>query len=372
MKTIYHKNISEKQSFNQGFSTDLQMKKPADKTLIIMSGILGISLASLGMKKLRKTFFSPQQQLKGKKILITGGSRGLGFALAEQFAKNGASVFICARNPKTLEVAREKLLKYGTEIITFPCDLSKLDQVEKMIQNVISHFKSIDVLVNNAGVMEVGPLEEFDLKKIQEVIDINLLGMIRVTLGLLSHLKKGARIINITSIGGVVAVPHLLAYTVSKFGALGFSLGLDAELAKYGITVTSVIPGLMRTGSFVHAFFLGKSKNEFNWFSLGANLPLLSISAHSAAEKIIHTSLIRKRYVVLGPQAKALRLFYQLFPNWMLGGMRIMNRLLPKVPSTITHESTEGVHLRQNLIKGGKITLLGDQAGDELNENIAA
>jgi short-subunit dehydrogenase len=163
-------------------------------------------------------------------------------------------------------------------------------------------------------------------------LDANLWSVIRVTLAALPHLTRNGRIVNITSIGAAVSVPHLLPYSVSKFGALGFSLGLEAELAPRGISVTSVLPGLMRTGSAIHARFRGDAKREFAWFSASAGFPLLSISPEHAAKEIVSATLRRKRFVVLGAPAKALRVAHALFPNLTLAVLRQVNRLLLPPP----------------------------------------
>jgi short-subunit dehydrogenase len=334
---------------------------------------LPFALSTLAVALIAKTQLRGIQDIsmKNKKVVITGGSRGLGFALAEQYLQRGARVFLCARNSFELNQAQKKLSKYGTEVHIFPCDVTNSKEVKRFSDKVKSIFNTVDVLINNAGLMEVGPMDSFSFETIQNVIDTNLLGMIRMTLDFIPLMPKGSRIVNITSIGGAVAVPHLLPYTVSKFGALGFSLGLDSELASKGISVTTILPGLMRTGSFVHANFSGDSTKEFDWFALGATLPFISISAKRAAKQIVSAGQRRKRFSVLGPQAKLLRVFYQVFPETMLGLMRIVIRLLPKMPQKGGQQSAPGVKLRQDLPAGG-ITELGDKAGDELNENLAS
>jgi short-subunit dehydrogenase len=340
--------------------------KSSMSNLLLMSGVS--FAAALIYRVLKGPSHSPKKTLDGKKVLITGGSRGLGLALAQQYAQYGAKIFICARKADELEEARKKLESLEVEVMTYTCDITDQQQVHRLVHEVESTFGTIDILINNAGIMEVGPLEEFDIESFQRVIDINLVGMIRMTLCMVPRMRQGSRIINITSIGAAVSVPHMLPYSVSKFGTLGFSLGLDAELATRGISVTTILPGLMRTGSFVHAVFHGKAQKEFDWFALGASLPLVSISAQKAVMEIISGGQKRKRFVVLGPQAKVIRHLYQIVPESSLSVMRAIAHLLPSSPGDGLHESRTGTGLRKDLPKGG-ITRLGDRAGDELNEN---
>jgi short-subunit dehydrogenase len=311
-------------------------------------------------------------RLAGKRVLITGGSRGLGLAMASLCAKNGASLFLCARDGQELERARTGHLPSEADVETCVCDLTEPAQIHRMIRAATGGGRRIDVLINNAGVMDVGPLEAMSADVFESAFAVNTMGMIRVTLAALPHMPRGSRIINVTSIGGAVAVPHLLPYTVSKFGALGFSLGLDAELASRRISVTSVLPGLMRTGSFVQAYFRGNARKEFGWFALGATLPGLTVSAQSAARRILLAGLRRRRFAVIGPQARALRQLYQLFPRPMLALMRGVARLLPAAERRRHLRPVQGHQLRRGRgLRRGGITRLGDRAGDRLNQNAA-
>ncbi|MDR3606839.1 MAG: SDR family NAD(P)-dependent oxidoreductase [Oligoflexia bacterium] len=310
-----------------------------------------------------------RRSLEKKRVLITGGSRGLGLALAYQYARRGANLVLCARDSQELGRAKDLLSTYGVEVDTYSCNLTESGQVHELVQEVSSRIGAIDILINNAGITEIGPIETFDMDAFLKVIDVNLLGMIRLTLDFLPHLKRGARIVNITSLGGAVAMPHMLSYTVSKFGALGFSMGLDAELASRGISVTSVLPGPMRTGSFVHATFRGNVRKEFDWFTLSSTLPQTSVSAESAASAIFWAAQKRQRFLVIGVYAKLLRLLYQVFPEAMLAVMRGVDRFLPKSQGLYGRSSVPGMLLRKDLPRGG-LTVRADRSGDALNENL--
>jgi short-subunit dehydrogenase len=195
--------------------------------------------------------------------------------------------------------------------------------------------------------MEVGPLSTMSEEAFRAALDGNLWTTIRVTLAAIPHLTSNGRIVNITSIGAAISVPHLLPYSVSKFGALGFSLGLEAELSGRGISVTSVLPGVMRTGSAIHARFRGDVKREFEWFSASAALPLLAIPAERAAKAIVSASLRRKRFVVLGLPAKVLRIAQALFPNLTLATLRYVGQLLPRPKGLPEQKAVVGKELKR-------------------------
>jgi NAD(P)-dependent dehydrogenase (short-subunit alcohol dehydrogenase family) len=272
-----------------------------------------------------------RQTLAGKVVLITGGSRGLGHLLARMMAAAGAQVAICARDAAELERARLNLEVRGAEVLAFPCDVTDAAQVDSLVAETIRHFGRIDILVNNAGVVQVGPLDEMKLYDFRHAMDVNFWGAVHATLAVLPHMRRrgDGQIVNITSIGGKVAVPHLLPYDCAKFAALGFSEGLRAELAKDGVLVTTVVPGLMRTGSVVSAIFKGRTEEEFVWFNKAAHSRLLSMDARRAARRIVEAILLRDPEVVIGWQAKLLRLSNDLFPRLASRALALFDRQLP-------------------------------------------
>jgi len=160
--------------------------------------------------------------------------------------------------------------------------------------------------------------------------DPGLLG-VNTTLAVLPAMRarQSGRIVNVTSIGGKVAVPHLLPYDCAKFAAVGFSEGLRAELARAGVSVTTVVPGLMRTGSHQFAEFRGKPAAERAWFGLAASTPGLAMSAQRAARRIVRAAKRREPEVVVGAPAKLLRLLKDLFPSPAMRAFSVANRLMP-------------------------------------------
>ena len=162
------------------------------------------------------------------------------------------------------------------------------------------------MLLHVAGVIQVGPLASLSRDDFREAIDIMLWGPINTALPVSSRmLTRGrGRIGIVTSVGGLIAAPHLLPYSTAKFGATGFSRGLRSELAGTGVTVTTVEPGLMRTGSHLNAQFLGDQGPEFAWFSAADNIPLLSMDADRAAGQIVDAVLAGRAVVQPTPLAK--------------------------------------------------------------------
>lgn len=269
--------------------------------------------------------------LAGKTVLISGGSRGLGLVMAREFGHRGARVAICARDEVELGEARRDLEIRGIEVLTTPCDVSDPEDVEHWIEEVDRVFGRIDILVNNAGIIQVGPFDSMTREDFEESMDINFWGAVNTILAALPRMRRGGagRIVNITSIGGKVAVPHLLPYDAAKFALVGFSEGLAAELAGEGIRVVTIVPGLMRTGSPFNAYFKGDQAKEFTWFSLGDATPLTAMSAERAAKRIAEATRRGEVEVTLTWQAKLLRITHDLFPGPTITLLGWINRLLP-------------------------------------------
>jgi short-subunit dehydrogenase len=297
------------------------------------------------------------QQLLGKVVLITGSSRGLGLATAEEFGRRGARLVLTARDAQELERARTLLLSRRAvrdpdDVLALPRDLRNPVEAEDLVKQATRQFGRIDILVNNAGIIAVGPIENQEVQDFRDVMDANFFTGLHCTLAVLPQmLASGAgSIVNITSIGGKIAVPHLLPYTASKFAATGFSEGLNMELRSKGIRVTTVCPGLMRTGSHLNAIFAGDAAREYRWFSLAAGLPGLSISARSAARKIVRAVIAGKREIAITPQAMIAARLSNLCPTATMRVMQLMNLALPSAISRPT-ESRRGAEARSMEIK---------------------
>ena len=307
------------------------------------------------------------EEMHGKVVLITGGSRGLGLAMAREFAAAGARIVICAREQQELDWAREELARAGADVSPILCDVTNQDEVKRLVDSTLGIFGRIDVLVNNAGVITVGPLPTQTFTDFQEAMDVMFWGTVYPTLAVLPHMlqRRGGRIANITSIGGKVAVPHLLPYDCAKFAAVGFSEGLHAEVARYGIKVTTVVPGLMRTGSFVNAYFKGDNEAEYKWFSLSSAAPGLAMSGRRAARAVVRAIRQGRTEIVLTPQAKLLAMFHGLFPGVTADILGLVNRVLPD--GTANRERRTGKE-SESMLTQSPLTRFGREAARELHQ----
>ena len=285
-----------------------------------------------------------EYDLRNKTVLVTGGSRGLGLVLAREFAREGAQVAICARDEEELEHARIDLANRGAEVMTVKCDVTNASEVESMINEVRGRFGKIDVLVNNAGTIQVGPLEVMNREDFEKAMQAHFWAPLNTMLAVIPEMRErgDGRIVNISSIGGKIATPHLVPYSASKFALAGLSEGLHAELAKYNIAVTTVYPGLMRTGSPVNAMFKGQRPQEYAWFAISDSLPLASISPERAARQIIRACRYGEAELIITAQAKMAVLARIAAPELFLDTMALVNRLLPGPSSSDGDEAKPG------------------------------
>ena len=311
---------------------------------------------------------APRDSFAQKVIVITGGSRGLGLALARRLAREQAKLAILARDEQELGRAKSDLLKYCPVVTTWQCDIKDELAVQSTIQNIADHFGRIDVLINNAGEIVGGPLDAMTREDFRDALDIHFWAPLSVTFAVLPHLRKGcaARIVNITSFGGKLAVPHLAPYCVSKFALTGFSDALRAELASKNIFVTTVEPGLMRTGSHKNAFFKGDHQKEFTWFSLGAGNPLVSMGADRAARQILSSVRRRKPELIVTLAARSAIIVQALLPNVTARIVKLAARLLPQPPGQVPNEIRDGWESESKL-SPSILTFLADRATEQFN-----
>ena len=330
---------------------------------IIVGGLaLGVLAARAVRHHLRRIEFAH------KVVLITGGSRGLGFIMARRFLEEGARVCICARDAIELERAAELLSEFGGELVAIECDVARERDVREMVRWLEHQWGPVDVLINNAGVMRVGPVETMTLADYEAMLDVHVRGPINTVHAVLPGMRRrgAGRIANISSIGGLFPLPHLAPYCASKFALTGLSQAWGIELAKDGIIVTTVCPGLMRTGSAVNAEFKGRHRKEYAWFAIGASLPLLSESAERAARQIMSGIRYGRARVSLTPQTKAAAFVNAVAPGafmWMLSGV---NRVLPR-EGGIGTSVARGIDSQSGWAPS-LLTMLGDRAARRNNE----
>ncbi len=308
--------------------------------------------------------------LQGKVVLVTGSSRGFGLAIAEQFALEGARLALCARDEDELARARMQVSEFGAQVLAIPCDISDPEQVKLCVEQVTAQFGQIDILVNNAGIITAGPWQTLTRHDFEESMNIMFWGIYNMTMAVLPQMaaRKSGRIVNITSIGGKVSVPHLLAYSSAKFAAVGFSEGLHAELAKDGIVVTTVSPWLMRTGSQVNAVIKGdQHRTEYALFTLLDTLPASSISVKRAAKQVVHATKRGSAELLITVEAQLAARLYGAFPGVMTDLLGLVNRFLPTSEEG-GQESYTGRESESPLSQSF-LTSLGQKASQDYNQN---
>ena len=331
--------------------------------VLLLAAVL-LFIAWLVLRLIRTRRYS----LRGKVVLITGGSRGLGLVLARQICAAGGKVALIARDVEELGRAKADLARRGGAVLSVQCDLLDTKQIRSAVRQIIDHFGKIDILINSAGIIEVGPLEHMTREDFERAMRLHFWAPFELISQIVPEMRTwgGGRIVNISSIGGKVAVPHLAPYSASKFALTGFSDAIRAELARDNIHVTTVAPGMMRTGSHVNAKFRGKHDAEFGWFAASAGAPVISMNADRAARKILAACRRGQPSLTLTFAARAAILGNALFPNLTGYWMKIVNRFLPKAGDHEGNQSRAGSQTRR-LIPGW-LTYLADRATRRNNE----
>lgn len=332
------------------------MKK---KLMIAAAGVV------LGMQALR---WSRRIGFMGRVVVITGGSRGLGLILARQLAKQGAKLVLLARDEAELEQARRDVEAHGAEVLTVPCDVRDQQDTQSAIDLVVEQFGQIDVLINDAGIIQVGPMEHMQLADYKDAMDVHFWGSLHTILAAVPHMKRAGfgRILNITSIGGKVAFPHMAPYAASKFAQVGLSGSLRAELAKDGILVTAICPGPMRTGSHLNAFFKGQHEKEFRNFAALGGGPWGSLNADSAARQIIEACRHGDAELTLPAPHRVLATLHGLMPGMVAEAFSLLARIMPGPTSDQGDELKSGWESRSTEVPAN-LTRLADQATEENN-----
>jgi len=309
-------------------------------------------------------------ELRGKVAIVTGGSRGLGLVLARELGRRGMRVVVCARDEEELERARASLATEGIDATALPVDVTDTDGMAGMVADVEENIGPVDLLVNNAGIIQVGPSEAMNLDDYRRAMDVMFWGALNGAEAVLPRMRARRRgtIVNVTSIGAAVGIPHLAPYDAAKFALRGWSEALGAEQARHGIAIVTVVPGLMRTGSFGHALVKGKRYAEASLFSLMASLPLLTTSAERAAHRIVRAVEHGERFVVVGAPAKLLRIVHSLAPGGVVRVLGVLNRLLPP-PDEGARDTMPlpGEIFRRGFARS-ILTALGDRAAKKYNE----
>jgi short-subunit dehydrogenase len=294
----------------------------------LVAGASALAAAWYAARRLSRIDYS----FRGRTIVLTG-ARGLALALARRFVDEGAHVWLIARSMDELLSAADELAARGGWVRTICADVRRADHVTRIVDTIDAAGERVDVLINNAGIIEVGPIEHAKLEDFQDALATHFWGPLDMIRSCLPHLRASGegRIVNIASIGGRVPVPHLAAYTASKFALVGLSESLRAELKKDGVLVTTVTPGLMRTGSYVNVKLRGRHRDELRWFTAMSATPLTSMRADRAAKMIVEACRDGRATLTPGIQAKLAVLLHALAPNLYASISTMVDRaLLPQ------------------------------------------
>jgi len=303
-------------------------------------------------------------------VVITGGSRGLGLLVARQLADEGAHITLAARDRGELERAREELSARGANVQIAVCDIGIRADAERLIQEVVERTGSIDVLINNAGVIKVGPLEHMQVEDFEEAMAVHFWGPLHAMMAAIPVMRRHrlGRIVNVSSIGGRIGVPHLTPYCASKFALSGLSDSTRAELAKDGISVTTVTPGLMRTGSPFNAWFKGRHRDEFAWFMISDSLPVASIDAQRAASQLLDACRYGDAELAIGWPARLAIIANAVIPEAMAVAMNLANQFILPEPNgdggTESHSGWQSMSARTS----SPLTRLTEKAAAANNE----
>lgn len=341
----------------------------------MLNGILGRVASASGHALTAGLFASVPTSRRtfsftGKNALVTGGGRGLGLEVARVLVARGANVAIVARDATEIRHAVDDLRDTSpnddARIVGEPCDLRDGGAIRDMLERVRSRVGAIDVLVNNAGFIQVGPLDSMRVEDFEDAMKLHCFAPLRTMLGVRDDMRArgGGRIANVSSIGGIVSVPHLLPYSASKFALVGLSQGMHAELARENIIVSTIAPGLMRTGSPRRALFKGDHEKEYAWFAVSDSLPLLTVASSRAARRVVRAIERGEAHVVIGLSAKVAALASGVAPGAVVRALTVANAALPEGDDPIARAGFES----ESTVAPSVLTRSSDRAAMRNNE----
>jgi short-subunit dehydrogenase len=249
-----------------------------------------------------------RRSIAGSRILITGASQGIGRALAELAAQRGGRVLAAARSEALLRELAEQARARGGVLETVQADVTSPENRQRMVDAALKHFGGLDILVNNAGIGATGHFADCGPERLRKIMEVNFFGLTETTRAFLPLLRQGNRpaIVNISSIAGKRAIPARSEYSASKFAVQGFSEALRAELAKDGIDVLLICPGLTQTNF---------SKNMLEQKALLQFDHLRGMTSEQVASKTLRAIERGKNEITLTLKAKLIALVSRFFPR---------------------------------------------------------
>jgi NAD(P)-dependent dehydrogenase (short-subunit alcohol dehydrogenase family) len=326
---------------------------------------VGLTAAALMAGATRRPLYS----FRNRSVVITGGARGFGFALARRLAKERARLVLLSRTPTDLERARLRLQAMGADVATFECDVRDEAAVAAVVRQITQLRGGVDVLINNAGVIQMTPFEHATIEDFDESLRTHFWGPLFLIRACLPYLRRSrGRILNVASVGGRVSVPHLIPYCVGKFANVALSEGLRAELARDGILVTTASPGLMRTGSHRNVVVRGRHRQEARLFAAMSATSLTSMNADRAARQTLDAVRRGRAEVSPGWQSRLLQVASRLAPELMATMMAVATRFLPN-PSRAGDADVRRVS--RDLDLGMLTSIFPSRAAAALNQPVA-
>ncbi len=305
---------------------------------------------------------------QNKVVFVTGGARGLGLEMARLLGAEGAKLAICSRNAEQLEKARKELEALGVPVLSLTCDVKEQKEVASAIEAIQQHYGRIDVLINNAGFISVGPLENMTTHEFEEAMRTHFWGPLYAMQAVLPLMKKQGqgRIINVSSVAGIASLPHMVPYSTSKAALINLSEGYREEYIKHKIYITLAIPGLVRTGAHENAAIKGKQEQEFTWFSVLDANRLTSASAKKVAKQILEGGRYGVSRVIMPIHANLFSVLQGVAPGLTTDFLSLINSLLPKAASEDTGR-LKGYNINDEHIPN-VLTKAGDNAAQKNNE----
>ncbi|HEU4535295.1 MAG TPA: SDR family NAD(P)-dependent oxidoreductase, partial [Polyangiaceae bacterium] len=272
--------------------------------------------------------------LRGKVVVVTGGGRGLGFAIANEFARRGSRLALCGRDELEVACAADELRRRGAEVFFAACDVSEGPAVRDFLVQVRARLGPIDVLINNAAECFVGPAVMLREAEVERALRNIFWASYHPTMAVLPQMRarRRGRIVHVTSIGGKVGLPHMAAYAAGKFAVTGFSETLAAELVKEGIYVSTVTPPPLRNGAQLASHFGGQREQEFAWFAWGLSSRLSAIDPRRAARAVVDAAEYGDPERAVSPLSWLLARFQGMMPNTATRTLALVDRVMPAPP----------------------------------------
>jgi uncharacterized protein len=249
-------------------------------------------------------------ELRDRVVLITGASSGIGAEMALSFAKQGATVILTARTPDKLREVGARLDNMGGRYAIFCMDVSRTEEVNRVVEKVLAQFGQIDVLVNNAGYAVFEACVDASIEQYESMMDVNYFGMVRCTKAVLPHmLERGnGHIVNTASIVGKIGSVKSTAYAASKHAVLGFTNSLRLELIRTGVLVSAINPGPVRTPFFDKA-------DPNGLYTSNPKVQRFMLKPEQVAEAAVRVVVRRKSQLDIPYLSGVAAKLFHLFPN---------------------------------------------------------